>query len=51
MYILDADISSYIMKRLDAALTERVKGFVSGELKVSAITGFELEYGARRSRA
>lgn len=49
MFVLDTDISSYIMKRLDEALTKRVKGFPSGELKVSAISAFELEYGARRS--
>ena len=49
MYILDTDISSYIMKRTDTPLIERVKGFAPGELKVSSVTAFELEYGARRS--
>jgi tRNA(fMet)-specific endonuclease VapC len=49
MYLLDTDISSYIMKRSDPPLIERVKGFAAKELKVSSITAFELEYGARKS--
>jgi hypothetical protein len=31
------------------SLGERVRGFAPRELKVSAVTAFELEYGARRS--
>jgi len=50
MFLLDTDTSSYVMKRLDKALVEKIKGFAPGELKVSAITAFELEYGARRSQ-
>ncbi len=49
MFILDTDMSSYIMKRIDPSLTERVKGYSPRELKVSSVTAFELEYGARRS--
>ncbi len=47
--LLDTDISSYVMKRRDPGLTARVRGFARGELKVSTVTVFELEYGARRS--
>ncbi len=50
MFLLDTNTSSYVMKRLDKALVEKAKGFAQGELKVSAITAFELEYDARRSR-
>ncbi len=49
MYILDTDISSYIMKRTYRSFVERVRRFAPGELKVSSVTAFELEYGARRS--
>ena len=49
MYLLDTDISSYIMKRTDSPLIERVKEFAAKELKVSSVTAFELEYGARKS--
>ena len=49
MFILDTDMSSYIMKRIVPSLTERVKGYSPRELKVSSVTAFELEYGARRS--
>ena len=49
MYVLDTDICSYLMKRTQPALIERVKTFASRELKVSAVTLFELEYGIQRS--
>lgn len=49
MYVLDTDICSYLMKRTQPALIERVKTFALRELKVSAITLFELEYGVLRS--
>lgn len=48
-YLLDTDTSSFVMKRSHPALIERVRGFAAGELKVSAVTAFELESGARRS--
>lgn len=48
-YLLDTDISSYLMKRSHPGLIERVRRFVPRELKVSAVTVYELEYGARRS--
>lgn len=49
IYLLDTDISSYIMKRFTPALVERVKTFAVRELKVSAVTVFELEFGILRS--
>ncbi len=49
MYLLDTDICSYVMKRSAPSLIERVCTFSPGELRVSAITVFELEYGANRS--
>lgn len=48
-YMLDTDTSSFVMKRSQPALIERVRGFAPGALKVSAVTAFELEFGARRS--
>lgn len=47
MYLLDSDICSYIMKRSHAALMDKVREFRWQELKVSTITQYELEYGAR----
>ncbi len=49
IYLLDTDISSYIMKRFSPSLVERVKGFSVRELKVSVVTVFELEFGILRS--
>jgi len=49
MYVLDTDICSYLMKRSQPALIERVKTFAARELKVSVVTLFELEYGILRS--
>jgi tRNA(fMet)-specific endonuclease VapC len=49
MYVLDTDICSYIMKRTQPALIERVKTFALRELKISAVTLFELEFGILRS--
>ena len=49
MYILDTDTCSYLMKRTHPSLVEKVRAFAPQELKVSVVTVFELEYGARRS--
>lgn len=49
MYLLDTDICSYLMKRAQPALIERVRTFAPRDLKVSVITLFELEYGILRS--
>ena len=49
MYLLDTDVCSYLMKRRHPALVERVRRFAPGELKISVVTVYELEFGARRS--
>jgi tRNA(fMet)-specific endonuclease VapC len=49
MFVLDTDICSYLMKRTHPGLIERVTRFSPQELKISAVTVFELEYGIRRS--
>ena len=49
MYVLDTDICSYLMKRTEPAMIERVKTFALRELKVSVVTLFELEYRVLRS--
>ncbi len=49
IYLLDTDICSYIMKRFSPSLVERVKDFSVRELKVSAVSVFELEFGILRS--
>jgi tRNA(fMet)-specific endonuclease VapC len=49
MYLLDTDICSYAMRRRAPQTTARISAHAVGELKVSVVTQFELEYGARRS--
>lgn len=49
MYVLDTDVCSYLMKRSQPALIDRVKVFAPRELKISVVTLFELEYGIWRS--
>ncbi len=49
MFVLDTDICSYLMKRTHPALIERVRAFEPRELKISAVTVYELEFGARHS--
>lgn len=49
MYLLDTNICSYLMKRTFPVLIERVQRYAPGELKISVITAFELEYGAKKS--
>jgi len=48
-YLLDTDICSYAMQRRNPKTVERISAHPAGELKVSVVTLFELEYGARRS--
>lgn len=48
-YLLDTDICSYAMQRRSREIIERIRAHRAGELKVSVVTQFELEYGARRS--
>ncbi|MEM7244094.1 MAG: type II toxin-antitoxin system VapC family toxin [Acidobacteriota bacterium] len=48
-YLLDTDTCSYIMKRTHPTLLDRIREFAPGELKLSSISVYELEYGVRRS--
>ena len=50
MYLLDTDICSYVIKRTHPELIQQVMRFAPLQLKVSAVTVFELEYGVQRSR-
>jgi len=50
MYLLDTDICSYAMRRGSPRTVARISAHAAGELKVSVVTQFELEYGARRSQ-
>lgn len=49
MRMLDTDACSYAMKRTHPEVIARLRRHAVGTLKVSAVTIFELEYGARRS--
>lgn len=49
MYLLDTDICSYAMRRGNPNTAARISAHAVGELKVSVVTQFELEYGARRA--
>jgi tRNA(fMet)-specific endonuclease VapC len=44
-YMLDTDISSYIMKRSDDAVLRRLQRVAIAEVAISAISKSELEYG------
>jgi tRNA(fMet)-specific endonuclease VapC len=44
-YMLDTDISSYIMKRSDDAVLRRLQRVAIAEVSISAISKSELEYG------
>ena len=49
VYMLDTDISSYIMKRSHRLLLERLAAVPLAEVCISAITKSELEYGVEVS--
>ncbi len=49
MFLLDTDICSFAMRRGNRRIVSRIKTCSPAELKVSVVTQFELEYGARRS--
>jgi tRNA(fMet)-specific endonuclease VapC len=44
-FLLDSDISSYVMKRSDDEVLRRLQRVAVGEVGISAITKSELEYG------
>ncbi len=47
-FVLDTDICSYLLKRSHPKLIERVADVEAGELTISAVTSFELQFGVRR---
>ncbi len=50
MFLLDTNICIYLMKNRFSALTEKFMQTPPSELAVSAVTVFELEYGAAKSK-
>ena len=50
MYLLDTNICIYAMKGKYPALNEKLLSIHPDEIKVSAVTVFELEYGAAKSK-
>jgi tRNA(fMet)-specific endonuclease VapC len=50
-YLLDTDISSYIIRRRPATVRERFGRIGSDRLAISVVTEAELRYGAARYRA
>ena len=49
MYLLDTNICVYLMKKKYRSLTEHLLAMNPDEVAVSAITIYELEYGAAKS--
>ena len=49
MYLLDTNICIYVMKNTYNSLTERLLATNPDDVAVSAITVYELEYGAAKS--
>lgn len=49
MYLLDTNICIYLMKGTYPNLTEKVFAHPPTEFAISAVTAFELEYGAAKS--
>lgn len=50
-YLLDTDISSYIIRRRPAKVRDRFRALGSDGLAISVITEAELRYGAARDQA
>lgn len=50
MYLIDTNICIYAMKGLYPSLTEKLLSIPPSEIKVSAITRGELDYGAAKSK-
>ena len=49
MYLLDTNTCIYFMKNTYPGLTERIMSMSPGEICISSVTVFELEYGAAKS--
>lgn len=50
MYLLDTNICSYLMRGRYASLNSKLLSLHPDEVAISAITVFELEYGAAKNR-
>ena len=50
MYLLDTNICIYFMKNTHPGLTKRLLSFHPSELAISAISVYELSYGAEKSK-
>ena len=50
MYLLDTNICIYAMKGAYPKLTEKLLSIHPDEIKVSAVSAYELEYGAAKSK-
>ena len=50
MYLLDTNICIYALKAKYPCLTEKLLSVHPDQIKISAITVFELEYGAAKSK-
>lgn len=49
LFMLDTDISSYIMKRSNEAVLQRLRNTAVGEVCISVVTLAELRYGVEMS--
>lgn len=49
-YLLDTNVCIYVMKNAYPALTQRLLSLRPDEVAISAVTVFELEYGAAKSQ-
>ena len=49
MYLLDTNICIYIIKQSPRQVIDRIKSFQPDQIKISAISIAELEYGASKS--
>ena len=50
MYLLDTNICIYLLKNRYSVLSDKIMQVHPSELAVSAVTVFELEYGAAKSK-
>ena len=50
MYLLDTNIISYLMRGSSSSLAEKVLSVPPSEMAVSAITVFEMQFGAEKRK-
>ena len=51
MFLIDTNICIYLIKKNPIAVVNKVKAYEPYQIKVSAVTVAELEYGASKSKA